>query len=258
MIKAVIIDLDGTAVDTPTKTEIDSTMADAVKAAQAAGIKVCAATGRSVNFARPLVKALDLKDPCVVSGGARVVDPVTEKELWGLDIPRKALEEVFAIAHPMGIKGLWNDHSAEDYYNGSLDLSGLLSVGDVYFVELSFVPEDQALSLRDRLNKVEGVEIILVRSQREGVIDIHILNKDATKEHAIYELQKMLNVTKDECVGVGDGHNDLHLFNAVGHKVAMGNAVPELKAAADRTIGLVSEDGLAVFLNELVDNKGQL
>lgn len=258
MIKAVIIDLDGTAVDLPAESEISPAMSLAVKSALAAGIKICAATGRSVNFARPLIQGLNLKDPCVVSGGARIVDPVTEKELWGLDIPRKALEEVFAIVKPTGIRGLWNDHSAEDYYNGALDLSGLLSVGDVYFVELSFVPKEQAPGLRDRLAKVEGIEVIRVGSQREGVIDIHILNKEATKEHAIYELQKMLNITKDECVGVGDGHNDLHLFNAVGHKVAMGNAVPELKAAADRTIGSVSEDGLAAFLNELVDNKGQL
>lgn len=66
------------------------------------------------------------------------------------------------------------------------------------------------------------------------------------------ELCDLLNLDRSEVAGVGDGHNDIHLFNAVGHKVAMGNAVPELKEAADVVIGSVSENGLAEFLQDIV------
>jgi peptidyl-prolyl cis-trans isomerase B (cyclophilin B) len=47
---------------------------------------------------------------------------------------------------------------------------------------------------------------------------------------------------------VGDGHNDIELFRAVGRKIAMGNAVPELKEAADEVIGDIAQDSFAEFL----------
>lgn len=54
-------------------------------------------------------------------------------------------------------------------------------------------------------------------------------------------------------IGIGDGANDIHLFNAVGLKVAMGNAVPSLKEKADIVIGHVTDDGLAQYFEDLVN-----
>lgn len=82
-----------------------------------------------------------------------------------------------------------------------------------------------------------------------------ITDLDGTKEHAVAELLKMLAIDKENAVGVGDGHNDLHLFNAVGHKVAMGNAVDEMKQSADVVIGSVQDDGLAKYFEELVEEE---
>lgn len=42
----------------------------------------------------------------------------------------------------------------------------------------------------------------------------------------------------------GDGLNDLEMFDFVGLKIAMGNAVEELKAKADFVTGTVEEDGI--------------
>lgn len=70
-------------------------------------------------------------------------------------------------------------------------------------------------------------------------------HKFATKEHAIAEVLTSLGISKEDAIGVGDGDNDLHLFSAVGYKVAMGNAGPNLKVAADWIAPSVDEDGLA-------------
>jgi hydroxymethylpyrimidine pyrophosphatase-like HAD family hydrolase len=82
----------------------------------------------------------------------------------------------------------------------------------------------------------------------QGGIDLHITNSQSTKEHAVIELCKMLGVNPANVAGVGDGHNDIHLFNSVGHKIAMGNAVADLKAVADQVIACLDEDGLAKFI----------
>ena len=95
----------------------------------------------------------------------------------------------------------------------------------------------------------------MVVAQRAGFKDIHVTNRSATKEHAIAELLKILNIKQENTVGVGDGHNDIHLFNAVSNKVAMGNAVDELKAASDEVIGLVTDDGFAEYLERLNNDR---
>ena len=49
----------------------------------------------------------------------------------------------------------------------------------------------------------------------------------------------------------GDGPNDLEMFDYVGLKIAMGNAVPELKDKADFVTKSVEEDGILYALEEL-------
>lgn len=92
-------------------------------------------------------------------------------------------------------------------------------------------------------------------AQRTGFNDIHITNRNATKEHAIKKLLKIVNIDRENTIGVGDGHNDIHLFNAVNHKVAMGNAVNELKVASDEVISNVDEEGFAQYLESLLENQ---
>ncbi|HXE54484.1 MAG TPA: HAD hydrolase family protein [Tepidisphaeraceae bacterium] len=47
--------------------------------------------------------------------------------------------------------------------------------------------------------------------------------------------------------------NDLPMIRNAGLGVAMGNARPLLRAAAKRVIGTNEDEGLARFLDELVD-----
>ena len=42
----------------------------------------------------------------------------------------------------------------------------------------------------------------------------------------------------------GDGLNDLEMMGAAGFGIAMGNAAPELKAAADYVCPRADEDGI--------------
>ena len=48
-----------------------------------------------------------------------------------------------------------------------------------------------------------------------------------------------------DTIAIGDNVNDLSMIQAVAHGVAMGNAVDELKAAAEYVTTAIDNDGVA-------------
>jgi hydroxymethylpyrimidine pyrophosphatase-like HAD family hydrolase len=53
-------------------------------------------------------------------------------------------------------------------------------------------------------------------------------------------------------IGVGDGYNDFPLLEACGLKVAMGNALEDLKGIADYIAPSVDEDGVANVIEKFI------
>jgi peptidyl-prolyl cis-trans isomerase B (cyclophilin B) len=58
-------------------------------------------------------------------------------------------------------------------------------------------------------------------------------------------------------VGVGDGENDLPFLSAVGLKLVMGNAVPELKPLADHVIPSLQEEGVRWAVEQFFGESNQ-
>jgi hydroxymethylpyrimidine pyrophosphatase-like HAD family hydrolase len=79
---------------------------------------------------------------------------------------------------------------------------------------------------------------------------VNITDKDASKSHALHILQDMFSVTSAETIAMGDGNNDLPLFEASGLKVAVDNASPLLKAAADIIVPSFHEHGMLQVIND--------
>lgn len=59
-----------------------------------------------------------------------------------------------------------------------------------------------------------------------------IMKSGATKGNAIRMLSKMLGITKEQIIAIGDGANDIPLFNEAGFSIAMRNGGTEIKNAA--------------------------
>jgi hypothetical protein len=85
--------------------------------------------------------------------------------------------------------------------------------------------------------------------------DIHITHREGTKEQAIAQLLKLIHVARDRAVGVGDGDNDIYLFNAVGKRIAMRNATDRLKSLADEVCESVDNDGLAEVIERVLASR---
>jgi hydroxymethylpyrimidine pyrophosphatase-like HAD family hydrolase len=59
-------------------------------------------------------------------------------------------------------------------------------------------------------------------------------------------------VKAEEIIAIGDGINDVTMVTNAGLGVAMGNSHKDLLKCAKMVIGLNSDDGLAIFLEELL------
>lgn len=249
--RAIIFDLDGTAIDSPAQKLPSPRLQQAVEALQDEYF-LCAATGRCWTYGKDVIQGLMLTDLCIISGGTQICDPRTGEVVWQKDITPAALGEVIKVFAKNGEQKLiFNDYTEDDYFHGGvLPQDFDLSVR-VNWLSQSFVPDAVAGTLQAEIAAIPGVTCVMVVSQKPGCRDLHVVNEQATKEHAIMELLDRLGVAKQNAIGIGDGHNDIHLFNAVGTKVAMGNAVAELQSVAEQVIGSVKEDGLAAYFETL-------
>lgn len=108
-----------------------------------------------------------------------------------------------------------------------------------------------ANELEDKLSKIPNISVHKVEpwGGKFGVVINHAL---ATKQHGIFEVAKLLGIDSHEIIGVGDSYNDFPLLMACGFKVAMGNAVDDLKAIADYIAPSVEEDGIVDVINKFV------
>ena len=66
--------------------------------------------------------------------------------------------------------------------------------------------------------------------------NVEIIAKGASKGDGIRRLAKMLDISTDEIIGVGDSRNDIALLEAVGLPLAVSNAADVLKEKAEAVI----------------------
>ncbi|MPN59396.1 Stress response protein YhaX [bioreactor metagenome] len=69
--------------------------------------------------------------------------------------------------------------------------------------------------------------------------------KGVSKGAALQALMEELSLAPGQVVALGDGMNDLEMLRAAGTGVAVSNAVPAVRAAADAVVGSNDENGAA-------------
>ncbi|MCA9349154.1 HAD-IIB family hydrolase [Candidatus Saccharibacteria bacterium] len=246
--KVIIFDLDGTAIPNKPNGMPSERLIKAVAAAKSK-IKLCAATGRPITNAKPILDALQLDEPCVISAGTQIVLPQTGKIVWEAAIEANDINKILEICGP--------------YHYELLIKNELMGEGDkasnriidehVNVMYLMGCAEPDATEILNRLSRIPSITAAGVKSWTHEGVDIHITHVNATKEHAIIELLNNLGIDKADSVGVGDANNDVHLFESVGYKVAMGNATELLKSKADVICEDVDDDGLAKLIEHLAE-----
>jgi|SRR5579884_1254081 len=274
--RLIVIDLDGTLLSP--QGQVTPRVKQAVHRALSAGLLVCFATGRNWMESRDVLEALEHYPTAVFVGGAMVIDTHQRVTLH-----RTMMEPQLAAAVCM---------SLEESGHAALALQDAGARGVDYLVT-SGVPLNHATRrwmelTKAKLHEVESLgrypheqtvrvgicaepdEVRRVKRELEerfgsrvlcqnlmvpayGVEVLEVFDPAVNKWEGVLHLARHHGIEPAQIVAIGDDINDLPMIRNAGLGAAMGNARDEVKAAAQRIIGSNSEDGLAAFLEELID-----
>ena len=86
---------------------------------------------------------------------------------------------------------------------------------------------------------------------KDGWCCYDVVRGGMDKGVGLADLCEKIGLTLADAVAAGDSANDVGMLKAAGLGCCMSNGTPDAKAAADRVIGDVREDGLAALIEEL-------
>lgn len=82
---------------------------------------------------------------------------------------------------------------------------------------------------------------------------IELIAKETDKGNALQFLAGHLGVDMSNTVVIGDSYNDISMFQVAGTKIAMGNAVDEIKRMATTVTRTNDEHGVAHAIRNLLE-----
>ncbi len=102
-----------------------------------------------------------------------------------------------------------------------------------------------------------GLTTSFFRSQsHDGISYLEIRRNGTSKGKGLMRLLKYYKLKPSESAVIGDWYNDISLFETPAYKVAIANAVPEIKRKADHiTERTNNQDGVAEFLEKVLRAK---
>ena len=269
-IKLIVSDIDGTLI--PFHGSVSERTRAAVRACAERGVTFSIATGRWFVPAKSVAEELGQTDGyMIIAGGGAVVTFAGETvQEWG--IPDARAEQVYAIMRRHDV--MINTFTRGNLYRMNTRAYGR-RVGelDVYLGGAFYVhADDRAAFERDGLKRPYKMEAYSMNPELLREIgaeldaagfsvtssyptNIEITERGMGKGVAARWLAEKVGASREECMAMGDNTNDLSLLGAVGWPVAMGNAVPELKAAARLIAPDSALDGAAIMIERALEDR---
>lgn len=244
-----MIDVDGTLVPNRPDGMPSPRVTQAINQAQPF-IHVGLATGRPLFAMKYLAKHLTLSGVSIVSGGAQVVNHITRTVAWEKAIPLETVKEVHQLIKKYDL--LVEDGIKDSIWKKEENPKKVLEMA------IQAVPKKTAEAIIANISHIPTITAHTVTSWTAGRVDVLINHAEATKQHGIFEVAKILGIETHEIIGIGDGGNDFPLLMACGLKVAMGNASDDLKAIADYVAPTVEDDGVAHVIEKFILNNSEL
>lgn len=245
-IKAVFIDFDGTLFSHSTDTIPDSAL-EAIDALRAKGIKVFLCSGRApIELTWFDLKGLKL-DGYVYNNGQLVIDDKDNiiftqpldgeiKNILVRIFNEKLLPVYFATIDDIYLN--YDDGRVTECQRkvgSEVPHLGTYKGEEIYMCS-AFVDSE------DELNEYHIRDYGEVTYWQEGAVDI--CPKNVSKVTGMRAILQKENITFDEVMGIGDGHNDIEMLKACGVGVCMGNGKDDVKKISDFVTTDIDEDGL--------------
>ncbi len=247
-----MLDIDGTTVPYDYEALPSDRVTEAIRKAQEK-VAVCLATGRSYGFILSILKKLNMHSGYViVDMGARVVDIATEELLYDRPIEDEDVHAVIDVFEKEGITYYLKQKLHTTRFTNKPHKKGQAFKKVYMFYTEEDCSLEKAEEIEKELSKYPSLTVHKTRHKNPNKYGFNITHVNATKLRGIEILMEKLNLKREEIIGVGDNYNDFPLLMASGFKVAMGNAVEDLKAIADYIAPSVDEDGVADVIEKFI------
>ncbi len=281
-VRLLALDVDGTLV--VRGHEVLPRTREALHRAARSGIEVVIATGRRYRTTRHVIDAIGLELPCVCLGGALVkhgdgttlIEHPYSRERVRAVVEILRAEEQAAIVQRDSAQGgsdflidgapVWNgwtslyleENQSFPEWRRDLaadDLDDALVIG-AYARREELERSAAAIHARFPGEMTSFITPIPPHVGAPGGHYLEVASASVCKWQGLRALATHLDVDVAQVCAVGDQVNDLTMIRGAGVGVAMGNAHPEVLAAADRTTGRNDEDGIADLVDSLLGIAG--
>jgi Cof subfamily protein (haloacid dehalogenase superfamily) len=261
-ISVVVSDIDGTLV-TDDKTLTDRARA-AVSVLHARGLGFALVSSRPPHAMRILTGPLGVTSPMAAFNGGLLVSPD------GTALSRHLLDP--AAAHRT--IAIFADHGVQPWVFTEKDWLALDGAGPDVAHESLVVQSEPTIVAEfgralDEAAKIVGVspdpDVLsrceaATRSQQPGAVTVgrsnpkhfDVTHPVANKGAALLAIADWFGVPAGEVATIGDGENDIAMFEQAGLSIAMGNAGPNVRAKADLVTASCNDDGFAKAMERLL------
>lgn len=269
MIKAVFIDIDETL--TNSQREVTEKTKLEIKKCVENGVKIILTSGRSRREAIDFQEQIGTSPYIVSSNGASAYDAENGVEIYNERIdPQMVLQLI--------------KHSRENGYRIKLNYKELLVMNEaaypdekdkeVSYEELERVAvEEQVVQCVITSTDFEKMRVFrnYIKNECVGIAvaseskrfknpDLKpsrnyycdVASVKVSKGNAVKAVCKYFEIKLEEIVTIGDGENDLSMFELTPNSVAMGNSLPEIKEKANYITASNDEDGVAKVLGFII------
>ncbi len=264
-IALVVSDVDGTLTN-HAGTVSEATQRE-IRRVMSRGIHFSIATGRPTRDLQHVRESLDLPIPVIVSNGTMVEDLATGEIIHSLQIETSVTLAVIDVITGYDVDAVILD-TPKGWIYQVRNATGepppwIVSVGDTahrieewktYLAEertvlkiLAEGAEAELQRIEQALSVIPGVQVTASFPNNREIFVEH-----AGKANAARLLAERLGLEAAHVLAIGDQRNDIELLRWAGIGVAMGNAVPELKAVADWITRSNDEDGVAHALAHFI------
>ena len=226
---------------------------DAIEDFVSRGGRFTIVSGRSVRFINDYTSSLPVNAPIIAANGSIIADEKTGRILHLVEFDGRIPEILRSLVAEHGeIEQVHIFHGCEMetpwFRKSDVAFEEYLALNSTHITKVVLVQEEKAaVKLRDEARKLFGELFRVERSWPEG---LEFLPLAGGKGNAIRLLKSMTGAKTS--VGVGDFENDVSLLRDADIGIAVGNALPCVKEAADFVTVSCEEDAIAHVIYDLL------
>ena len=289
MYKLIAIDIDGTLLNS--YGEVSQRNKQAIQNAINKNIDVILTSGRMPKAILPIANEINSHKYLISGNGAAIYDIQKEKILYNNYLSKSKTLEIIDFCEKNSMfytiytnnailtKSLnynilfYNNENKKKSEDKKIKINVINNLKDYIinyqgddFLKFTICDSDQMIfkSIINKLKTIKDIDVLEVAHMSRKIIKhgtddfeisyfyTEITNNNVNKWSAIEELIKILNISKEEVLTIGDNINDKEMIENAGLGIVTGNSSPYMQKIADKVVASNDESGVAEAIEKFI------